>query len=400
MAKNAFMYLAKLEVLDLSNNHIVTLRGGLFSPLVSLTSLNLGHNRIATFNQTALIGVKKLNTLLLSMNSLNKFPVFTYQNESLVPELTQLNLDVNNIESIPWHSDIQLGLDNLTHLNICCNRLTHLKENNFEHFPNLRSVKIHRNSLKLIDPLAFKSDKLEDINLKFSYTTIVDIFRHTPNLRMLEITNNFVKKPSTMFQNFSNLAHLDIGQTRVKFGHNMFLGSPSIEYLDMSSNAISELGSQYFEHLENLKTLDLYGNQLTTVNFTSLPPQLWKTLEFVDLSLNPFICDCGIVWFRKWLRSPNRTVTVVGINANYKYICIAPFKHMGVAINNLTEPTDLECFSSEPDWYLNSVFIIVPTFGFVSLILSLIHRFRWHVRYWRFVYEVRLTYLLLFCFYS
>jgi len=77
-----------------------------------------------------------------------------------------------------------------------------------------------------------------------------------------------------MFQNLSKLTYLDIGETRDKFGHNMFFGTLSIEYLDMSSNAISELGSQYFEHLENLKTLDLYGNQLITVNFTSLPSQL------------------------------------------------------------------------------------------------------------------------------
>jgi len=62
--------------------------------------------------------------------------------------------------------------------------------------------------------------------------------------------------------------------------------------------------------------------------------------------------------------------------------------HMGVDIKNLTEPTDLECFTSETDWYLNSIFIIVFTVGFASLILSMDHRFRWHVRYWRFVYEV------------
>jgi len=386
--KKAFCYLATLKILDLYDNHIVTLYDSVFSPLMSLTSLDIGCNRIATFNQKALINVTQLQNLMLSMNSLNAFPVFTYQNESLVPELTFLDLDVNNIESIPCHNDTKLVLDSLTHLSICCNRLTQLKKHNFKHFPNLQSIKIHRNELKKIDSLAFESDKIIEINLKFSYIPINDIFHHTPNLRKLELTNNFALKPGTMFQNLSKLTYLDIGETRVKFGYNMFLGTPSIEYLDMSSNAISELGSQYFEHLKNLKTLDLYGNQLTTVNFTSLPSQLWKRLEHIDLSLNPYICDCSIVWFRKWMRSSNQTVNVVKKNYHYKYECIAPAMHMGLAIKNLTEPTAIECFTSEIDWYLNSIVIIVFTIGFASLILSMVHRFRWHVRYWRFVYEV------------
>jgi len=125
--KKAFCYLATLKILDLYDNHIVTLYDSVFSPLMSLTSRNIGRNRIATFNQKALINVTRLQNLTLSMNSLNEFPVFAYQNESLVPQLIFLDLDVNNIESIPCHNDIQLVLDNLTHLSICCNRLTHLK---------------------------------------------------------------------------------------------------------------------------------------------------------------------------------------------------------------------------------------------------------------------------------
>ena len=117
-----------------------------------------------------------------------------------------------------------------------------------------------------------------------------------------------------------------------------------------------------------------------------LPRKLWKTLVEIDLSGNPFDCSCRLVWFIRWLRSTN--VTVLRYNERRQNRCYSPADKYNKPLENLTKAFEMNCFAPPPDYWMDFVIGILVAAMLASMLGSLIHRFRWHVRYWRFVYEV------------
>ena len=111
------------------------------------------------------------------------------------------------------------------------------------------------------------------------------------------------------------------------------------DYLDLSNNTIDHLcGRQtYLQRIFGLKvnngkinsicdemlnilakgkirTLDLSKN-----NLRRLPPQIQmlRNLTEIELSGNPFVCDCNMLWMKDWLNRFNRTVkTLYRIKCN------------------------------------------------------------------------------------
>ena len=56
---------------------------------------------------------------------------------------------------------------------------------------------------------------------------------------------------------------------------------------------------------------------------------------------------------------------------------------------NLTKDFEMRCFLPPADYYLTAVIIVLVVAILCSSLGALLHRFRWHVRYWHFVYMVR-----------
>ena len=158
----------------------------------------------------------------------------------------------------------------------------------------------------------------------------------------------------------------------------------NLTYLDLSRNILHELHHETFQGVaKSLKYLFVENNRITSVNESSLPSNWWNQLATIDLHNNPLICDCRIVWFRRWLRNSTNQKKVTRLD---KYECVSLDKK--IAVIDSKEPTDIQCFEAGTDPWMISVVTCVAIVYITSNMASLLHRFRWHARYFSFVIQV------------
>ncbi|KAK9981572.1 hypothetical protein ABG768_001099 [Culter alburnus] len=72
--------------------------------------------------------------------------------------------------------------------------------------------------------------------------------------------------------------------------------------LDLSRNHIPSVDWSLFDHLTALKELDLSNNQITTIEERTCVNLFNLTTITIDLSSNPFVCDCKLVRLVSWLQ--------------------------------------------------------------------------------------------------
>ena len=66
--------------------------------------------------------------------------------------------------------------------------------------------------------------------------------------------------------------------------------------LNMDDNSVCPVVANSFQHQRRLTSLSLRNNRLSVVSETDLPPTLERQLH-VDLFGNPLQCDCRLLWF-------------------------------------------------------------------------------------------------------
>src|SRR6218665_3927234 len=387
--RNALIGLSELQCLNLSFNPLPhLLQHGFLSPLVSLTELKLDSTRI-DFVPEAFLNLTNLRRFVFRRNRLFRFPKFLYGNASLFPKLVELHLDRNSLESVN-----PSGLDALEFLSLGSNKINTLHVNALRNFKSLKNLDLHDNSLRKIHSTAFCSRTLKQLDLGISKFILSvrtrNVFNCIPNLEELLLINVEVSRVSHPFRNLTKLKKLHLGGTSLSDVDviKMLPDLRRLEWLSLTHNAIHKLRSGMFKNFAGtLKVLSLSSNRITTLNITSLPEQMWKTLERIDLSDNPFTCDCQLVWFLRWLSTTN--VTISNWNSDPKqYRCSAPASLRKNSLKYLKHPTEEECFEAPMDWCLLSVLLIIMAASASSTVGSVLHRFRWYVKYWYFKYKV------------
>jgi len=75
-----------------------------------------------------------------------------------------------------------------------------------------------------------------------------------------------------------------------------------------------------FDNLTQLELLNLRDNKLAVVKRSQMDGlnNRGKALE-LDMTKNPFHCDCDLNWFRNWLDDTN-----VNVASTSSYICVSP----------------------------------------------------------------------------
>ena len=390
--RDAFVGLFRLKCLNLSFNHLPHLHHGFFSPLVLLTELVLTNAR-ASFVPGAFLNLTNLRRLDFRHNRLLEFPKFLYDNTILFPKLVVLHLDGNNIETMR-----SFGLDSLEYLGMGSNRINMMHGYTLRRFKSLKTLNLYNNILRHTDIRAFCSTTLKKLDLSLSRfilsSKMREVFNCIPNLEELLLINVHLDSLSHPFRNLTKLKKLNMqgmGLSDVAL-IKMLPDLRQLEWLSLTDNAIHKLRRGVFENFAgSLKVLSLSSNRITTLNITSLPEQLWKTLERIDLSDNPFTCDCHLAWFRGWVSTTN--VTVSNWNSDPKqYQCSAPASLRKKSLKYLKHPTEEECFEAPMDWCLLSVVLMSIAASASSTIGSVLYRFRWYAKYWYFKYKVHCTY--------
>lgn len=340
-----FTDLYTLQILNLRLNQLESIGADTFSPMNNLHTLLLSHNKIKYLDAYSLNGLYVLSLLSLDNNVLSGVHPEAFRNCS---SLQDLNLNGNKLTAVPLAlKDMRLlrtvdlgeniinkleepgfrGMTNLYGLRLIDNNLEHISNNTFKDLPSLQILNLARNKIRHIEVNAFvTSNTIQAIRLDGNFVRNIDgLFTNMQNLLWLNMSDNkldyfdfsqipyglqwldlhkndLVELSNTKgLDNQLKLQTLDASFNRLQKVTSASVPN-SIELLFLNDNLITSIEYHTFKHKHNLTRVDLYANQITSLDIKSLrldPITDDKFLPEFYIGGNPFICDCNIDWLQK-----------------------------------------------------------------------------------------------------
>ncbi|XP_028893963.2 toll-like receptor 6 [Zeugodacus cucurbitae] len=340
-----FTDLYTLQILNLRHNQLENIAADTFAPMNNLHTLLLSHNRLKYLDAYALNGLYVLSLLSLDNNALIGVHPEAFRNCS---SLQDLNLNGNQLKTVPLalrnmrllrtvdlgenmitvlEDNAFKGLGNLYGLRLIGNFLENITMNAFKDLPSLQILNLARNRIAVVEPGAFEmTSSIQAIRLDGNdLSEINGLFSNMPSLLWLNISDNrlehfdYAHVPNTLqwldlhknrLGELSNRFSLDTQirlQTLDASFNQIQRISPSsipnsIELLFLNDNLIHIVDPDTFMHKSNLTRVDLYANQISTLDIKSLrilPVHELRSLPEFYIGGNPFTCDCNIDWLQK-----------------------------------------------------------------------------------------------------
>lgn len=347
-----FSDLYTLQILNLRYNQLEIISADTFSPMNNLHTLLLSHNKIKYLDAYSLNGLYVLSLLSMDNNVLTGIHPEAFRNCS---SLQDLNLNGNELKTVPLAlKDMRLlrtvdlgenlitvleqpgfrGMNNLYGLRLIGNQLENITKNSFKDLPSLQILNLARNKIKKIETGAFETTgSIQAIRLDGNVVENIEgLFSNMQNLLWLNISDNklnyfdFSQIPYGLqwldlhrndlieLENISGLDNqlrlqtLDASFNKIqKVTANSVPNS--IELLFLNDNLITSVDPHTFMHKSNLTRVDLYANQITSLDMKALrlyPISEERQLPEFYIGGNPFICDCNIEWLQKINELNNR----------------------------------------------------------------------------------------------
>ncbi|XP_035660174.1 toll-like receptor 4 [Branchiostoma floridae] len=303
LQNHSFTGMTSLADLDLGSNDISILPGGVFEGLVSLTHLDLSYNQLessrqgveydASFDFSSFENLSRLN---LSFNRLTHVPTV-----GLPERLDALEVQHNNIGSYIYNS--VLFIPHVTYLDVSHNHIQSLIVASPAGTSTLETLKLDNNALKAIDGKFMEGlVTLQTLTLSHNKLQVIEkgTFRWVNKLTKLDISNNKIATiaPSA-FRWLPDLEFLDLSNNNIQQISTLtFDGLGNLTELNLAGNEIVDIGNA-FDDLHLLRILSLKSNALAVLDQTTVSPVL-EQLESIDISGNPFLCDCTLLWFVEW----------------------------------------------------------------------------------------------------
>ncbi|XP_046353635.2 toll-like receptor 3 [Haliotis rufescens] len=363
--------------IHLSSNRLTEVSMAPFKQLKHISTITLKFNDIRSLE---VVPLGQLGVLWLTSNNLTSFPDLCPRNKAMFPQLWTLGLQDNKITSL--NSSNVNCLTELRYLHLSGNIFSDIWSETFSTLSNLQSLDISRNARNLsLHGHTFQNPTLMYLNLSSSELSFVDkkSFHNCTSLKHLDLSNTTQKESYMTYLN--SLVH---GLTLKSFRCNMcgfttmptFVSMmPSLVSLDLGKNEIDDIPDHTFDKSINLRNISLYRNRLRSINSNSISRSIRYDLTFVNLAENPFDCSCELLWLKYWILDDKKIFSGQEVN----YTCSGPDKYRGKRIVDTSDLTDKEClFKHSP--FIAVVCIVCSVFGSL-IILALLYRWRWTIRY-------------------
>ncbi|XP_026551481.1 toll-like receptor 5 isoform X1 [Pseudonaja textilis] len=315
-----------LILLDISNGWILSLQPRIFQYFHDLQLLNLNNNKINKIWNGAFLGLQNLQHLYLSNNLLGELFKDTFEG---LPNVIQIDLKRNHIGVID--RDPFKSLPKLQHVDLRDNALKTI-----DSLPNLINVMLGDNRIQTTSYWKIQFINATILDLKGNRLgNLGDLYEllQFPGPKYLALRNNrlsYCFKYKDIAKD-NQLIYLDLGDNMLKLIWerglclDVFKALSHLEILYLNNNYLTFIPEGIFSELMSLKTLDLSNNLLTSISQDAFPtnlkflnlssnqlfypdPQLFATLDQLDITHNTFYCNCLLSNFIMWLNQTNVTL--------------------------------------------------------------------------------------------
>ncbi|XP_023618026.1 chondroadherin-like protein [Myotis lucifugus] len=343
--------LGSLRRLELEGNLLEELRPGTFGALGALVTLNLAHNALVYLPAMAFQGLLRARGLRLAHNALS---VLAPEALAGLPALRRLSLHHNELQALPGAALSQAR--GLARLELGHNPFTYAGEEDGLALPGLRELVLDHGALQALDPRAFAHcPRLHTLDLRGNQLDTLPPLQGPGQLRRLRLQGNPLWCGCQARPLLEWLARARVRSDGACRGPRRLQGEaldalrpadlrcpgdpdedpaekeepeaarPRAPPGPVSPGAFSGLGPR-------LQSLHLQKNQLQAL--PALPGL--SQLELVDLSGNPFRCDCQLLPLHRWL---------TGLNLRVGATCAAPPSARGQRVK-----AAVAVFEACPSW--------------------------------------------------
>lgn len=371
-----------LHHLRISNCYLKVFNGTGISYLPKLRTLDLSqNNRLRISSWGHLPALKILN---LSGTYIDNFPPF--QQESLpgkkaYPELERMFFSLSGDHSLNRYTFA--GLPKLKSLSIQTREVLLMSPKTIGSFlPNLKylfitgtpSVKLTLEDRAIVSP-SLTSLKFEKLTLKFFNNPLYGY-----NLTNLTLISFRAEKPSELSRilpSLNRLKSLNVVQSRLTNIPASVCNLTNLTHLNLRGNFIYSWTNKNCQVMGKLRQLSLAKNDIKKLNKFSFSDALWNNLRLKwDLSNNNYYCNCGLLWFRNWLKKNKDRI--IGYPKYYR--C----KLLGLKIKIKNYAVTYEYCNGKSSQ--SKLLIFAVCLGSISLLIIICtiitYTKRWSVRYW------------------
>ena len=389
LPQQIFQGLQHLKKLNVRRNRLKSCEKSLLS-LTSLISLDLSYNNIIDCKSNCL--PKKLETLILKKNYMNFIPTFCSTNGMpYLPDLRNLDLSFNSIHYITNNS--LHSLPSLVDLTLYRNEIGEIPSEVFARLTKLEYLNLGEMKLQVPrinqNAFAIPSLKVFDFvgnNVPFDHTRVAKnaTLKYCSELVWLQLSNNHMPTSEKYLKIFlGELKKLKtlylINVKWIRIPDKFFELVPSVNKVSLSNNKISKIHNDTFSYGNGsrIKELLLDVNAIVHIGEDTFTADFWQNIQKIYLSLNPYRCDCDLLWFRDKLR------TSVAKFKQYPslYRCSTPSERKGLELQSFNLTAD-DC---KPKSELFTVLVSTSSICLAVVICVLtVYKGRWHIRYRQF----------------
>ncbi|XP_053396088.1 toll-like receptor 13 [Mercenaria mercenaria] len=391
----------QIKTLDVAYYNMTTLSMDSFESLNSLAALYLNDNHIENIK---LSQNKHLKNIYLNYNKLKSFPDFSIdgsENDCYFPNLEILAVVSNGITEIGFEN--LKCLLKLKTLELDQNPIKVLPNNFLSKLPSLIILELRflsANSLT-VKRFALKSASLKKLQIEYIrpatevFESFTDTFSFLPDLESLSLGFMSMllltkQQFSTLFSPLANISSFKCFACQISQDPKVILiHMQNVVEINLQSNRITTLSDETFKNNKHLKYLSLRYNDIAHIQESALPLSVLNNLQSLDLSQNPFVCDCNLEWLINWMKTKYSEKKRVITRYPKQYICSLPKEKSKMQLSEISF-TYKECHPWGP-WIWVAI-IASPCVIVIGITVLILYRNRWNIKHYIYLLRKRRNY--------